>query len=63
MAEKHESILAAMKKAGKPMKPGEMADSTGIDQKEVSKIIDALSARSDVDVSRIGVAGVYRTDQ
>ena len=42
MAEKQETILAAMRKAGKPMKPGEIADTTGIDQKEVSKIIDAL---------------------
>ena len=48
MAEKHETILAAMKRVGKPMKPGEIADTTGIDQKEVSKIIDALKKEGKV---------------
>ncbi len=48
MAEKDEAILAAMKRAGKPMKPGEIADTTGIDQKEVSKIIDALKKEGKV---------------
>lgn len=31
-----------MRKAGKPVRPGEIAAETGIDQKEVAKIIDAL---------------------
>jgi DNA-binding MarR family transcriptional regulator len=48
VAEKQETILAAMRKAGKPVKPGEIADTTGIDQKEVSKIIDALKKEGKV---------------
>jgi len=48
VAEKQETILAAMKKAGKPMRPGEIADATGIDQKEVSKVIDALKKEGKV---------------
>ncbi len=48
MAEKQETILDAMRKAGKPVKPGEIADTTGIDQKEVSRIIDALKKEGKV---------------
>lgn len=48
MAETKDTILAAMKKAAKPMKPGEIADATGIDQKEVAKIIDALKKEGKV---------------
>jgi len=35
-------VLEAMKKAGKPMRPGDIAETTGIDSKEVSKIIKEL---------------------
>jgi DNA-binding MarR family transcriptional regulator len=48
MAEKQETVLSAMKKAGKPMKPGEIADATGIDQKEVATIIDVLKKEGKV---------------
>jgi DNA-binding Lrp family transcriptional regulator len=48
MADKTETILAAMKKAGKSMRPGEIAGATGIDQKEVSKTIDALKKEGKV---------------
>ena len=48
MAEKPQTVLAAMKKAGKPMKAGEIADATGIDQNEVAKIIDALKKEGKV---------------
>ncbi len=37
-----QKILKAMKDAGKPLKSGEVADMTGIDKKEVSKIINNL---------------------
>ena len=37
-----ETVLEAMKKAGKPVKTGEIAEATGLDQKEVSKIITKL---------------------
>lgn len=35
-------ILKTMKNAGKPMRPGEIAESMGADSKEVSKIIAKL---------------------
>jgi Mn-dependent DtxR family transcriptional regulator len=37
-----EKVLEAMKKAGKPVRPGEIAKMLGIDSKEVSKTIQAL---------------------
>jgi Mn-dependent DtxR family transcriptional regulator len=41
--EKHEKkVLDAMKKAGKPVRPGDVAKTTGVASKEVSKIINKL---------------------
>jgi DNA-binding IclR family transcriptional regulator len=48
VAEKSQTVLDAMKKAAKPMKPGEIADATGIDQKEVAKIIETLKKEGKV---------------
>lgn len=42
MEEKESKILEAMKSAGKPVRPGDVAKITGIDSKEVSKIIKSL---------------------
>ncbi|MHA1294095.1 MAG: transcriptional regulator [Promethearchaeota archaeon] len=41
MTEK-EKVLNAFKNAGKPLRPGEIAKTTGIESKEVSKIIKEL---------------------
>ncbi len=35
-------VLAAMKKAGKPVRPGDVAKMIGADSKDVSKAMDAL---------------------
>ena len=35
-------VLDVLKKAGKPMRPGDIAKELGVDSKEVSKSIDAL---------------------
>jgi DNA-binding MarR family transcriptional regulator len=35
-------ILEVLEKAGKPLRPGDIAKELGADQKEVSKAIDAL---------------------
>ena len=35
-------VLGAMKKAGKPVRPGDVAKMLGADSKEVSKVMDAL---------------------
>ena len=45
MADKEQTILDAMKKAGKPVRPGDLAKSLDIDSKEVSKLIDALKKK------------------
>ena len=40
-----ELVLEAMKKAGKPLKSGEIAEATCLDPKEVSKIITKLKKK------------------
>jgi len=42
MPEKEKIILDAMKKAGKPLRPGDIAKLTGMESKEVSRIIKEL---------------------
>lgn len=42
MQEKEKTVLAAMKNAGKPVRPGDVAKALEMDSKEVSKIIDSL---------------------
>lgn len=37
-----EKVLDSFKSAGKPVRPGDIAKSTGIDSKDVSKIIKKL---------------------
>jgi len=37
-----DKILAAMKKAGKPIRPGEVAEMIGEESKDVSKVISKL---------------------
>ena len=45
MEEKESVVLAAMKEAGKPVRPGDVAKSLNLDSKEVSKIIDSLKKK------------------
>lgn len=42
MADKEKKILNAMKKAGKPMRPGEVAEVVGLEKDEVSKLIKKM---------------------
>ena len=42
MEEKEKMVLEAFKKAGKPLRHGDVAEMTGLDKKEVSKIIKKL---------------------
>jgi DNA-binding MarR family transcriptional regulator len=42
MDDKEKLVLDAMKKAGKPIRPGDVAKATDLDSKEVSKVIDSL---------------------
>jgi len=42
MADKEQMVLTALQNAGKPLRPGDVAELTGIDKDEVSKIITKL---------------------
>jgi predicted transcriptional regulator len=42
-------ILKAMKEAGKPLRPGEIADLTGLDKDVVSKAMKSLKKEGKVD--------------
>ena len=42
MSENTEKVLQAMKDAGKPVRPGDIAKAMGIESKEVSKAIKVL---------------------
>lgn len=48
MADKEQAVLEAMKKAGKPLRPGDVAAMTGMESKEVSAIINALKKKGKV---------------
>jgi len=41
-------VLKAMKKAGKPVRPGDVAKMLGVESKEVSKIISGLKKEGKV---------------
>lgn len=45
MDKKEQEVLSAMKKAGKPVRPGDVARSLELDSKDVSKIINSLKKR------------------
>lgn len=47
-AAEEKKILAAMKKAKDPVRPGDIATITGIDSKEVSKAIKSLKEEGKV---------------
>ncbi len=42
MADKKELIIEALRKAGKPLRPADIAKATGLDKNEVSKLIKEL---------------------
>ncbi|MGA8833310.1 MAG: transcriptional regulator [Desulfomonilaceae bacterium] len=45
MDEKEKTVLDAMKSAGKPVRPGDVAKAAEMDSKEVSKLIDSLKKK------------------
>ncbi|MEI7424169.1 MAG: hypothetical protein WCK18_18850 [Prolixibacteraceae bacterium] len=47
--ESKEAIVKAMEKSGKPMKGGEIAEATGVDKKEVDKLLKKLVAEGKID--------------
>ena len=48
MEDKEKKVLEAMKQAGKPVRPGDVAEATGFDKKDVSKLIDSLKKQGKV---------------
>jgi len=48
MSEKEIKVLEAMKKAGKPVKAGDVAEMLGMDKTEVAKLIAALKKQGKV---------------
>ena len=48
MEAKEKKVLDAMKKAGKPVRPGDVARSLGMEGKDVSRIIQALKKKGKV---------------
>lgn len=46
--ESKEAIIKAMEKSGKPMKGGEIAEATGVDKKEVDKLLKKLVAEGKI---------------
>ncbi|MEW6110597.1 MAG: helix-turn-helix domain-containing protein [Thermodesulfobacteriota bacterium] len=45
MEKQEKSVLDAMKKAGKPVRPRDVADALKMDTKEVSKLINSLKSK------------------
>lgn len=41
-------VLSAMKKAGKPVRPGDVAKMMGLESKDVSKVIQSLKKQGKV---------------
>ncbi len=48
MDDKEKKVFDAMKKAGKPVRPGDVAKMTGLDSKEVSGAISGLKKKGKV---------------
>ena len=48
MEDKEQMVLDAVIKAGKPVRPGEVAKVVGLESKEVSKIIKSLRKKGKV---------------
>jgi len=48
LEEKEQMVLEAMEKAGKPVRPGEVAKTVGLASDEVSKIIRSLKKKGKV---------------
>jgi DNA-binding MarR family transcriptional regulator len=42
MTQNEEKVLEALKNAGKPLRPGDIVEMTGIDSKEVSKALKLM---------------------
>jgi biotin operon repressor len=48
LEEKEQMVLEAMEKAGKPVRPGDVAKATGLAKNEVSKAIKSLKKKGKI---------------
>ena len=48
MEDKEKIVMEAMEKAGKPLRPGDIAKMTGLESKEASKIIKSLKKKGKI---------------
>ncbi len=48
MADNESAVLKAMKSAGKPVRPGDVAKELGLESKEVSKAVQALKKQGKI---------------
>ena len=48
MEEKEKMVIEPMQKAGKPVRPGDVAKMLGLESKEVSKIIKSLKTKGKI---------------
>ena len=48
MSDAKETVLRAFKEAGKPVRPGDIAKATGMESKDVSKLIKELKSEGKV---------------
>ncbi|MFQ6074018.1 MAG: transcriptional regulator [Candidatus Bathyarchaeia archaeon] len=48
MEDKEQMVLEAMEKAGKPLRPGEVAEIVGLAKDEVSKVIKSLKKKGKI---------------
>ena len=48
MEEKEQMVLEAMEKAGKPVRPGDVAKTVGLASDEVSKVIRSLKKKGKI---------------
>ena len=48
MEEKEKMVIEAMQKAGKPLRPGDVAKILGLESEEVSKIIKSLKDKGKI---------------
>jgi len=46
--DKEKIVMEAMEKAGKPLRPGDIVKMTGLESKEVSKIIKSLKKKGKI---------------
>ena len=48
LEEKERMVIEAMEKAGKPVRPGDIAKMTGLSKDEVSKVIKSLKKKGKI---------------